>query len=741
MLGSTHGTLTTDSRRARVIACGEQPAPAVHGRPAATDDLDVSGRPLYAGVPDLDRFFRPERVAVVGASDAEGRPNTGITRQLLAWSERVGARLYLVHPTRESVFGIPCVAAVADLPEEVDLAVLLVSDPLPVIEELAETKVKFAVAFASGFAETGAEGAAAQARLAAAVERSGLRLLGPNTNLNAFEKFREDLDGPAIALITQSGHQGRPVFTMQELGVRLSHWAPTGNEADLESADFISYFAEQPEVGAIACYVEGLKDGRSFLLAADRAARRGVPVVAVKVGRTETGARTAASHTGKLTGADAVVDAAMRQYGVIRVDGLDELQDTAALLARARPPSADGVVVYSISGGTGAHFSDLATEAGLSLPRLSPGKQAELHEWIPEYLDVSNPVDNGGHPVGDWRGRKIIDAILADPGVGVLICPITGPFPPMSDKLAQDLVDAAEQTDKLVCVVWGSPVGTEAAYRETLLGSSRVATFRTFSNCITAVRAHLEHARFSSFYRSPFDEAPRTSSPSFRKAQALMRPGQQLSEHAAKQLLRAYGIRVPREQLVTSAAASVRAAGLVGYPVVMKASGAQLAHKTELGLVKIGLTSASQVRDAYRDLTDIARYEDVPLDGVLVCQMVEPGVEMVVGVTQDELFGPTVTVGLGGVLVEVLRDSAVRVPPFGEDQARSMLSELRGRALLDGVRGRPPADLDALVEVVLRVQRMALELDGELSELDINPLMVLPRGQGAVALDALAVCR
>ncbi|MFF3709293.1 acetate--CoA ligase family protein [Streptomyces phaeochromogenes] len=741
MLGSTHGTLTTDSRRARVIACGEQPAPAVHGRPAATDDLDVSGRPLYAGVPDLDRFFRPERVAVVGASDAEGRPNTGITRQLLAWSERVGARLYPVHPTRESVFGIPCVAAVADLPEEVDLAVLLVSDPLPVIEELAETKVKFAVAFASGFAETGAEGAAAQARLAAAVERSGLRLLGPNTNLNAFEKFREDLDGPAIALITQSGHQGRPVFTMQELGVRLSHWAPTGNEADLESADFISYFAEQPEVGAIACYVEGLKDGRSFLLAADRAARRGVPVVAVKVGRTETGARTAASHTGKLTGADAVVDAAMRQYGVIRVDGLDELQDTAALLARARPPSADGVVVYSISGGTGAHFSDLATEAGLSLPRLSAGKQAELHEWIPEYLDVSNPVDNGGHPVGDWRGRKIIDAILADPGVGVLICPITGPFPPMSDKLAQDLVDAAEETDKLVCVVWGSPVGTEAAYRETLLGSSRVATFRTFSNCITAVRAHLEHARFSSFYRSPFDEAPRTSSPSFRKAQALMRPGQQLSEHAAKQLLRAYGIRVPREQLVTSAAASVRAAGLVGYPVVMKASGAQLAHKTELGLVKIGLTSASQVRDAYRDLTDIARYEDVPLDGVLVCQMVEPGVEMVVGVTQDELFGPTVTVGLGGVLVEVLRDSAVRVPPFGEDQARSMLSELRGRALLDGVRGRPPADLDALVEVVLRVQRMALELDGELSELDINPLMVLPRGQGAVALDALAVCR
>ncbi|MGW0731406.1 acetate--CoA ligase family protein [Streptomyces sp. NPDC002851] len=746
MLGSTHGTLTTDSRPARVVACGERPAPSVHSSAAGPDtvtpaDLDVSGRPLHPDVPDLARFFRPESVAVVGASDAEGRPNTGITRQLIAWAERVGARLHPVHPTRESVFGLACSPSVADLPEQVDLAVLLVGDPLPVIEELAEAKVKFAVAFASGFAETGTEGAAAQDRLTAAVERSGLRLLGPNTNLNAFEEFRDDLDGPAIALITQSGHQGRPVFTLQELGIRLSHWAPTGNEADLETADFLSYFAEQPEVGAIACYVEGLKDGRSFLLAADHAAKQGVPVVAVKVGRTEAGSRMAASHTGKLTGADGVVDAAMRQFGVIRVDGLDELQDTAALLARAKQPQAEGVVVYSISGGTGAHFSDLATEAGLHLPTLSETKQSELHEWIPAYLNVANPVDNGGHPVGDWRGRKIIDAILDDPSVGILICPITGPFPPMSDKLAQDLVDAAEQTDKLVCVVWGSPVGTEDAYRKTLLGSSRVATFRTFANCITAVRAYLDHHRFTAGYRSPFEEAPRTPSPSFRKAQMLMRPGQQLSEHAAKQLLRAYGIRVPREQLVTSAAAAVRAASLVGYPVVMKASGAQIAHKTELGLVKVGLTSASQVREAYRELTDIARYEGIKLDGVLVCQMVERGVEMVVGVTHDRLFGPTVTVGLGGVLVEVLRDAVVRVPPFGEDQARAMLDELRGRALLDGVRGGPPVDVDALVEVVLRVQRMALELGGDLAELDINPLMVLPRGQGAVALDAMAVCR
>ncbi|UNO44058.1 acetate--CoA ligase family protein [Streptomyces sp. MST-110588] len=692
-------------------------------------------------MPDLDRFFRPGSMAVIGASDSAGRPNAGITRRLIDWSEHVGARLYPINPGRTCVYGLPCFTSVSDLPEQVDLAVLLVGDPVPVIDELADAKVRFVVVFASGFAETGQEGAAAQARLTEAVRRAGLRLLGPNTNLNAFETFRDDLDGPAIALVTQSGHQGRPLFSLQDLGIRLSHWAPTGNEADLEAADFLSYFSSRPEVGAIAAYLEGLKDGRAFLLAADRAARNRVPVVAVKVGRTGAGARSAATHTGKLTGQDAVVDAAMRQFGVIRVDGLDELQDTATLLARARRPAAEGVAVYSISGGTGAHVADLASAAGLELPALSPAKQRELHQWIPDYLDVTNPVDSGGHPVGDERGRKIIDALLADPSIGVLICPITGPFPPLSDKLAQDLVDAAEQTEKLVCVVWGSPVGTEDAYRRTLLGSSRVATFRTVANCLTAVRAWLGHHRFTAAYRSPFDQAPRVPSPAARRARALLRPGEQLSEHAAKQLLRAYGIRVPREHLVTSAAASVRAAALVGYPVVMKASGPRLAHKTELGLVKVGLTSASQVRDAYRELTDIARYEELPLDGVLVCQMIDRGVETVVGVTHDEVFGPAVTVGLGGVLVEVLRDVAVGVPPFGADRARAMLGELRGRALLDGVRGAPPADADALVEVVLRVQRMALELGAGLAELDINPLVVLPRGQGVVALDALAVCR
>ncbi|GAA2410799.1 acetate--CoA ligase family protein [Actinomadura vinacea] len=700
--------------------------------PLEAEDIerDVSGRILALREEDLGTFFRPRTLAVIGASDAPGRPNTAIYRRLRAWAERVGARVHPVNPRRDQVDGEPCHRSVADVPEPIDVAAVLVGDPLGVIEELAAVKARFAVVFASGFAELGDDGRRAQERMAR-IAVDGPRVLGPNTNLNAFEEFRDDLDGKAIALISQSGHQGRPVFQAQELGIRVSHWAPTGNEADLEFADFLRYFADLPEVGAVAGYIEGFKDGRTLMLAADHAARRGVPVVLVKVGRTRDGASMAASHTGKLTGSDAVTSAVLRQYGVTRVDGLDELLDTSQLLARAKPPTSTGVCVYAISGGTGAHMADLCAAAGLELPALSERTQAALHEWIPDYLRVSNPVDNGGHPVGDWRGRRILETLVDDPAVGVLICPITGAFPPMSDTLARDLADLAERTDKPVCVVWGSPAGTEPAYRDVLLGSRRLAVFRTFGNCVGAVRAYFDYHEFRCRHRSPFRTVPRSPSPAAAEARRLLASGP-ASEHTAKELLRAYGIRTPREELVDSAAAAVRAAAGIGFPVVLKGCGPGVEHKSDLGLVRLNLRSAAQVREAYRQVTACEGVE-----AALVCEQVPGGVETVVGLARDELFGPTVMAGLGGVFVEVFQDVAFRVPPFDEAEARRMVAGLRGFPLLTGARGRPAADVGALIDVIMKVQRMGLELDGVLTELDINPLAVLPTG--AVALDALAV--
>ncbi len=711
--------------------------------------MDVTGRPIELRELDLDRFFHPETVAVVGASDTPGRPTTFNFRMIREWADHAGARVYPVNPNRTEVDGLACFTSLLDVPDDVDLAVLLVGDVDGALEDAIEKKARFVVMFAAGFAEAGTEGATRQARLAERVRSSEVHLLGPNTNLNAFELFREDLSGPSIALITQSGHQGRPVFQAQEIGIALSHWAPTGNEADLEAADFIRYFADQRGVGAIAAYVEGFKDGRTFMVAAEHAVERGVPIVLVKVGRTKLGRSWALSHTGHLAGSDEVVSAVLRQFGVVRVEGLDELLDTSMMLARAKPPRGNGVCVYSISGGTSAHMADMIAAAGLEMPELAPATQRKLREWIPEYLRISNPVDNGGHPTGDWRGRRILDALVDDPNVGILVVPVTGAFSPMSDRLAADLVDVAEATDKPVCVIWGSPVADEPAYREVLLGS-RCQVFRTFSNCVKALAAYVEYHRFRRRYRPVFTRPVASRLPAAREAIAALAPlpsGSALSEHRSKELLSAYGIPVSREVMCTNAKEAARAASEIGFPVVMKVSSPKVAHKSELGLVRLGVASAKEAKAAWTQLS-AAGEAAAPgaVEGVLVCETVSGGVECVVGVAHDELFGPTVMFGLGGISLEVFGDVAFRVPPFDSEEARRMVSELKTFSLLRGARGRPAADLNAVVKVIMRVQRMAMDLSDELAELDINPLVVMParrsgEGPGALALDALVVAR
>ncbi len=716
--------------------------------------VDVTGRPTALRDLDLGRFFSPRTVALIGASDNPKRPNAAMTRKLLAWADEHGVEVFLVNPNRDTIGGRPCLASVDDLPDGIDLAVILVGDAVDAFEAVVAKAPRFAVIFAAGFAETGAAGARLQAQLERLVATGETRLLGPNTNLNAFESFTEGNPGRAVALITQSGHQGRPIFQAQDLGLRLSEWAPTGNEVDLEFADFARCFADQPEVGVIAAYIEGFKDGRTLMLAADHAAQRGVPMVVVKVGKTDEGASMAQSHTGHLTGSDAVTSAVFRQFGVIRVDGLDELQDTATLLSRAAPPTTDGVCIYAISGGTGAHLADLASAGGLQIPDLTRATQDALREWIPGYLRVSNPVDNGGAPSADWRGRKILDALVADPRVGVLICPITGALPTMSRPLAEDLVAVAQTTDKPIVVIWGSPLTDDPAYTEVLVPSG-LPVFRTFGNCVGAVKAYLDHHAFLARYRSPFTKPVTRRSPAAKTVDPLLttrsgceiaRPlprkrnqnevSRGLSELEGKSVLAAYGIPVTADTLCHSPAEAVKAAAAAGLPVVMKACSPDLLHKSDLGLVRIGVGSAAEVRRTYAELVDRSPVE---LDGVLVCPTATPGVECVVGVSQDPLFGPVIMFGLGGVLVEVLGDVTFRVPPFDRAEAHRMIREVQGFPLLTGVRGRPKADRKALVDVIMKVQRLAVDHSDTIAELDINPLVVHP--VGATALDALVVLR
>jgi acyl-CoA synthetase (NDP forming) len=722
---------------------------------------DVSGRPLQLRDVDIDAFLHPRTIAVIGASEQSAKPNTAMTRKFDQWARQHGATFYPVHPQYETVLGHKCYKTVFDVPGDLDLAIILTGRAEDTFEEVLQRKAKFAVIFAAGFSETGAEGRKREQRLEALVRGGEVRLLGPNTNLNAFEDFRADLEGPSIALVTQSGHQGRPVFQGQEIGIRLTHWAPTGNEVDLEFADFARYFADQPEVGVIACYIEGFKDGRTLMLAADHAAELRKPIVMVKVGKTEAGQSMAQSHTGHLTGSDAVTSAVFRQFGVTRVDGLDELLEVSMALARTRPVgipawarrggrsgagsrgrSGPGICVYAISGGTGAHMADVLADAGLSLPDLTRDSQRQLHDGlIPPYLRVSNPVDCGGPPVADARGRRILDVILADKNVDILVIPITGAVVTFSEPFTRDIIDVARTTTKPIFVIWGAPAGTDDTYYKRLLDGG-LPVFRTFGNCVKAVQAYVDYWSFARRYRSPFADAPREPLPAAKKARKLLdglAPGEALSEWDSKQLLRAYGIKTSKDVLVQSAAAAVRAASGLGYPVVMKVSSPDLLHKTDAGVVKVGLSSPKEVRAAYDELLRNARRANrkARVEGVMVCEMVSGGVDTLIGVSTDELFGPVVTFGLGGIFVEVFGDVTFRVPPFSEDEARRALDELKGVKVLRGARGRTPADVDALIDTVMKVQRLAMDLAGDVRELDINPLVVRPRG--AVALDALVV--
>ena len=705
----------------------------------ATPPVDVTGRPTTLREVDLGRFFSPRTVAVIGASDSEGSASAMNYRMLRSWLDPRGVQIFPVNPNRDTVAGERAFRSILDVPDDIDVAIILVGAGAAeaALDDIIAKKATFAVLFGAGFAESGAEGAARQERIVSKLANSELRMLGPNTTLNAFQPF-DDLPGKAIALITQSGHQGRPIYQAQEIGIRVSHWAPTGNEADLESADFIRYFADADEVGVIAAYIEGFSDGRTLLLAADHAAQRGVPLVVVKVGRTEVGRSWAQSHSGHLAGSDQVMSSVFRQYGVTRVDTLDELLDTSMLLARAAPPSTDGVAVYSISGGTGAHVSDLAMSMGLRLPALTQQTQDALHQWIAPFLRVSNPVDSGGHPTGDERGPKILDAILNDPGVGVLIVPIAGAFSPISEKFAADLVAAGEKTDKPICVVWGSPVATEEAYRDILL-PSRLPVFRSVGNCLKAVQAYLDHHAFAADYASPFAKPLTRRARGAKAASALLEGGGALSEYDSKQLLAAYDIPTTNDILCTSAAEAVRAAESIGFPVVMKVASAHATHKSDLGLLRLGVRTAKDVRATYGELLALAEADVGTPDGILVCEQVSGGVETIVGVTRDDLFGPTVMFGIGGVAVEVYRDVTFRVPPFDRAEARRMIEELKALPLLRGARGAPKANLNAIVSTLMKVQRLAMDLSDELVELDINPLLARP--DGVVALDALAVGR
>lgn len=697
---------------------------------------------------DLSRLIHPRAIALVGASE---RPQSigGRTLSNLLDHSQIDGELYLVNPTKSELRGHRCWPSIASLPQTPDVAVIAVpaSGVIAVMEECAARGVPFAIILTSGFGEAGAEGERAQARLKEIAEQAGMRVYGPNcpglTNVNArlgmtfSPSFPHDLVKGPIGLATQGGGLGRNVMQAMERGIGIGLWASTGNEVDLQVADFIHYMATAPDIKVIVTLLEGIKDGPRFLAALLCAADNGKPVIALKVGKSEYGQRAAQSHTASLTGSAEVNSAVFRQYGVIEVDDIDELVDTAWLFARAMPGEREEIGVYCSSGGTTALTADAVGTAGLKLAEFAPETIALLRSKLPDYAAVNNPVDTTAAVLSDADLVECtLGAVAADPNTGCVIAPIALDYGETTVRMAQTIIAAQKRVRSPIVPIWMSDRLGEG-YR--MLVAAGFAPPRSVGKAIAAIRRWTEWGRWR---RSAADRPARRlpSAVPAAPAGAL----RNLSELQAKALLEKAGIPLLPVAVARTREEARQLADGMGYPVVAKIASPDILHKSDIGGVRVGIADGAQLELAWDDIMASAGHHrpDAAIDGLLIEKMAPGGgVELMAGVTRDPVFGHVMTFGLGGVYVEILRDVTRRLLPLSPEDAASMVREMRCFPVLDGARGRPVADVPALERLLLGVSEFVTANAQRIEEMDLNPIWVGARGEGALPLDAVIVER
>ncbi len=685
---------------------------------------------------DLEDFFLPDGVALIGSIDRSTSEETLRAVNDDRWGP---GNWHLVNPRGGSLGTVPIHTTITEIGAPVTLAVLSVpAAACPgIVRECGRAGVRFALVFSAGFSEVGPAGADLERELAAAATESAIRLIGPNTNTNAFERLPDppDMRGGRIGVITQSGHNGRPIVQGADFGIGFSRLIPTGNEADVDICDFIEHLCNDDRTAVIAAYVEGFRDGKRLERALRAALAASKPIVAMKIGSSVAGARTAQTHTGHLAGSDAIVDAIFERHAVTRVRDLDELLETSALFAKLPADTGPRMAMYSISGGSGTLMAELAELHGVPLATLSEKTKQRLHVHIGEHLTVDNPVDNGGTFVlaqpPEVR-QEVLRHIADDPGVDAIVVGITGAVPPITDLLATDILEVADRLDKPIIATWNSPRIDDAGFE--ILVRSGVPLFRSFRNCFAALAAfEAQRTRRAGHRRRRVAPTELPDGPwSVARPQPRVldaRHGHELLTHA--------GVPVVEQFVVDTAAEAQRVATALDVPVAMKVASPDIAHKSDLGLVRLGVEpdSAATVFDA---LVEAARQcTGATIDAVVVQPMLTGGFEVLVGVVTDPNLGHAIAVGTGGVYAEVLDDTIVRPLPIDEHDAREMIEAIRGYPILAGARGRPGGDIDALVDLVVGVGRLAAALGDRLEELDCNPVVVTPHG--AHVVDSLVI--
>jgi acetyltransferase len=702
---------------------------------------------------DLQPLMKPARIAVVGASQRMSRA-TRVVANLQRFGYR--GRIFPINPKYTEVLGLPCYPDLASTPEPAHSVVVAIpAEHVPaVLTEAVAAGVRAAVVLSSGFAEAGPVGQKRQAELEHLAAERGLLICGPNCygvfniRLGA-ATFSADVAEPlrpgGVGLVSQSGGFSHAIgeYLMQQRHVGLSYIVSCGNQAGLTVEDYVEFLVEDEDTTVVGAFVEGFKKPERFRRAAARARELRKPIVVLKVGRSENARQAMLAHTGSLAGTPEIIEAVLRQSGVVQVSSINEMIDTLALLSAAtrHDPRGWRVGILSGLGGECGRAADAAERAGVELPRLSPASVERLRSFMPDFANPRNPLDGTGAMYEDARlFPQLFDTLLRDEAIDVLAVnlrvnvPKPGGLAP-SRQFSRAMSEAlrGHGADRVV-VAFSSFAGGDLDPEVIhTLAEAGVPFLESTETTMLALRNAREHRRFL--------ERPVAASAGFVTPRAITPPvgrGVLASAEAAR-ILTDFGIPLAETIPAKDAEQAVRAADRLGYPVVIKVDSPDVAHKTDVGGVRVGCRDAAAVRSAVSDVLEAVRRHapTARLDGVLVQRMVAGGTEMILGVKTDPLFGPAVVCGFGGIFVEQLRDVSLRVPPVGHADAKAMVDELRGAALLRGARGRAPADVAALADAIVRLAALAEAHRQSLRALDINPLLVLDTGRGVVAVDWL----
>lgn len=693
-------------------------------------------------------LFTPDIVAVVGASNDVEKLSGRVTKNL---RRHFGGSVLAINPKTTDVQGLPTFARIEDVPQHIDLAVIAVpSAAVPAaLRSCALKGVHVAVVLAAGFAEVGGDGTRLQEAANEAIAGTSLRVLGPNClgsasfRSGAVTSFSTLFDNPdlpvgKVAFVSQSGAFGTFILSAAiNEGIRFSHFANTGNEMDLNVSDLLRVLVEDDAVGVLVAYMEGVGDGPGLLRAARRARELDKPIVAVKVGRTAEGARAAASHTASLAGEDDVFDAVARRAGLIRVSGMDQVIDMARVFSNGRRAIGRRLTIVTVSGGAGVLMTDAASQHGLEVRPWADEWRERMDAVVPSYGSTRNPIDVTASVISDLDLMKRALRVVDDHPETDMVAIMLGLMDGAAEAITDALVEAYENSDRPFVVVWTGGNG-DALRRLRHLG------IPAYEDPVRAVEALAALADFSLHGRSSEPGLSRDPSRNDRDTalaiieRAAGEGRQQLDEYEAARVLECYGLHSMPSRVVTTSEDACAAAEDIGYPVAMKILSSTLAHKSDVGGVRLGIVDADGVRESVEALGTVATEhgEQVRL---LVQRMAEPGLEMLLGVKHDPVFGPVMAVGFGGVLCEVLDDVALSTVPVTSRGAGQLLRELRGAALFDGHRGDRARDVAALVDAATALSSLVEDLGSRIGEIDVNPLIVGEAGQGAVAVDALVM--